>query len=405
MPRVLHIEDDPVNRLLVRKILTGAGFEVVDAPDGLEGLRLAREQRPDIVLVDLNIPGLDGYEVTLRLRGEESLREVPIVAITAEGDRQTSLAVGCDGFIQKPIDARTFAATMTSFLRGRREQASSQPADEHLRAQSQRIVARLEAKVAELSETNARLKEAERARTTFYRNVSHELATPMTPIVGYVRLLVDEELGELRPAQKKALRAMDECVGRLRALIDNLLDASGLEAGTLRLVHADYDVGVVARRVLRTAESRLRDRNLKLATDVPERKMPAWGDAERLARALNHVMDNAIKFTPQGGMIGVRVGHQGAQYEICIADSGPGIPPHLLDKVTEPFFQADGSPTRVHGGAGIGLAIARRVAQALGGEVRLRSPANERIGGLTFRGAACHVIIAERAPSPIDRPQ
>ncbi|HEV3190956.1 MAG TPA: response regulator, partial [Polyangiaceae bacterium] len=100
MSRILHIEDDPANRLLVRKLLAAEGHEVVDAADGLEGVRCALAMRPDLVLVDLNIPGLDGYEVTLRLRSEPALEGLRIVAITAEGDRETSFAVGCDGFIQ-----------------------------------------------------------------------------------------------------------------------------------------------------------------------------------------------------------------------------------------------------------------------------------------------------------------
>ena len=92
MPKILHIEDDPANRLLVRKLLTPAGFDVVDAADGLDGMRKARESPPDLILVDIAIPGLDGYEVTLRLRAEPALARVPIVAITAEGNRDTSLA-------------------------------------------------------------------------------------------------------------------------------------------------------------------------------------------------------------------------------------------------------------------------------------------------------------------------
>src|SRR5215472_7819070 len=121
MSRVLHIEDDPRNRLLVRKLLLADGHEVVDAVDGLEGVRLAIAQRPDLVLVDLNIPGLDGYEVTLRLRSEASLNGVPIVAITAEGEKETSFAVGCDGFVQKPIDARNFGRQVRQYLGGHRE--------------------------------------------------------------------------------------------------------------------------------------------------------------------------------------------------------------------------------------------------------------------------------------------
>ena len=123
MARVLHIEDDPNSRRLVEKLLSREGHEVVDTESGLDGIRLAREQRPDLVLVDINVPDLDGYEVTLRLRGMPELEGVPIVAITAEGDRQTSLAVGADGFIAKPIDARRFARTVASFLGGHREAA------------------------------------------------------------------------------------------------------------------------------------------------------------------------------------------------------------------------------------------------------------------------------------------
>src|SRR5579864_8154709 len=173
MSRVLHIEDDPRNLLLVRKLLAAEGHEVIDATDGLDGVRHAIAVRPDLVLVDLNIPGLDGYEVTLRLRSEPSLSGVPIVAITAEGDRDTSFAVGCDGFIQKPIDARSFGTVVRRYLSGHREpyQSSADVLGERLRTQSHRIVAHLEQKVAELSAANERLREIERLRTEFYRKI------------------------------------------------------------------------------------------------------------------------------------------------------------------------------------------------------------------------------------------
>jgi len=231
MSRVLHIEDEPRNRLLVRKLLAADGHEVIDATDGLEGVRFALAHRPDLVLVDLNVPGLDGYEVTLRLRSEPSLNGVPIIAITAEGDRDTSFAVGCDGFIQKPIDARSFASIVQRYLSGHREPytSSADATGERLRLQSHRIVGHLEQKVAELSAANERLREIERLRTSFYRNISHELATPMTPIVGYLRMLLDEELGPVNKPQAKAMRAMDDCVRRLRATLDNLIDVTARE--------------------------------------------------------------------------------------------------------------------------------------------------------------------------------
>ncbi|MCA9583428.1 MAG: response regulator, partial [Myxococcales bacterium] len=121
MARILHIEDNASNRLLVRKVLSGAGHEVIDATTGPEGIALAAKEKPDVVLVDLHIPELDGYEVILRLRGMGTMRKVPIVAVTGVGDKQTALAVGADGFVAKPIDAARLPAIVGRFLGGHRE--------------------------------------------------------------------------------------------------------------------------------------------------------------------------------------------------------------------------------------------------------------------------------------------
>lgn len=400
MARILHIEDDAANRLLVRKLLQNAGHEVIDAVDGLEGVRLAVSDPPDLVLVDINIPGLDGFEVTLRLRGEHKLKGVPIVAITAEGNRETSLAVGCDGFLQKPIDARSFPTIIGKYLKGARETSPPNEASTHLRQQSQRIVAHLEQKVAELSQVNQKLRELDAARTEFYRNVSHELATPMTPIVGYVKLLIDEELGPLNKAQGKALRAMDDCVRRLRGIIDNLLDVTGLETGKLRFLHVEYDFLDTARRAIATMADKIEEAKLHLVEAFPRGPLTAMGDAGRLQRAIVQLLENAVKFTPAGGVVGVRVQRLASgHYELCVADTGPGIPPDRQPRMFEAFYQVDGSPTRLHGGVGVGLAIVRRTARGLGGDVRLVSPCNELIEGTRLTGAAFFFTVAPRAPT------
>ncbi len=400
MHRILHIEDDPANRLLVRKLLQNVGYEVIDAADGLEGVRLACASPPDLVLVDLNIPGLDGYEVTLRLRGEASLASTPIVAITAEGDRDTSLAVGCDGFIQKPIDARSFASLVARYLDGARERSGGNET-QRLREQSQRIVAHLEEKVAELSHANERLRELDAAKTAFYRNISHELATPMTPIVGYVKLLKDRELGPLVPAQEKALRSVDECVRRLRATIDNLIDVTGLETGKMRFSHQEYDFLDTTRRAVASMADRLAAARLTLVEALPRGPLLAWGDPGRLQRAITSVLENAAKFTPAGGTVGVRVAWQrSGHYEVVIADTGPGIPPERLARIFDAFYQVDASPTRQFGGVGVGLAIARRIAQGLGGDLRVVSPSTEVIDGVALTGAAFSLSVAQRALDP-----
>jgi signal transduction histidine kinase len=401
MSRVLHIEDDPRNRLLVRKLLVAEGHEVIDATDGLEGVRSALTVRPDLVLVDLNIPGLDGYEVTLRLRGEPSLRGVPIVAITAEGDRDTSFAVGCDGFIQKPIDARSFASLVRRYISGHREPytSSADATGERLRLQSHRIVTHLEQRLAELSAAHERLREVERLRTEFYRNISHELATPMTPIVGYLRMLLDEELGPLNKPQNKAMRAMDDCVRRLRATLDNLIDVTGLETGKMRFFHREYDFLDTLRRALAAYADAFAERQLTLLEEMPRGPLPAYGDSERLARAMSQILDNACKFTPHGGIVGIKVRVLEGHYEMMVADSGGGVPPERAERVFDPFYQIDGSPTRAHGGVGVGLAIARRVARGLGGDIKLASGAT--VEGMYLTGAAFALTVAKRAPTVV----
>lgn len=398
MARIVHIEDDPANRLLVRKLLTRVGHEVVEASDGVEGIRLACSVGPDLVLVDLNIPGLDGFEVTLRLRGVAELRGVPIVAITAEGDRDTSLAVGCDGFLQKPIDARTFADTIGRYLGGAREAPPPQR-NARLREQSQRIVAHLEQKIAELTRANERLREDDAARVAFYRNISHELATPMTPIVGYCRLLLDEELGELQPAQKRALGAMEECITRLRRIIDNLLDVTGLETGRMRFAHRPYDFREVVQRAVEGFRERVRESELRLLEQYPSDSMPGVGDEDRLYRAVGQLLDNALKFTPRGGSVGVRVGGRDSGYELCVADTGEGIPHERQERIFDAFYQVDASVTRIHGGTGVGLAIARRTARGLGGDLTLVSPSMEHMHGVQLGGAAFYLNVAQHAPS------
>jgi signal transduction histidine kinase len=401
MSRVLHIEDDPANRLLVRKLLAAEGHEVIDAADGLEGVRCALAVRPDLVLVDLNIPGLDGYEVTLRLRSEPSLSGIRIVAITAEGDRDTSFAVGCDGFILKPIDARNFASLVRLYIAGHREPYTSSPdaTGERLRLQSHRIVGHLEQKVAELSEANSRLREVERLRTEFYRNISHELATPMTPIVGYLRMLLDEELGPLNKPQTKSLRAMDDCVRRLRGTLDNLIDVTGLETGKMRFFHREYDFLDTVRRALASFADAFAERQVTLLEETPRGPLPAYGDPDRLMRATSQLLDNASKFTPPGGTVGVRVRVLEGHYEVLVADSGPGVPPDRAERVFEPFYQLDGSPTRAHGGVGVGLAIARRVARGLGGDVKLTGGAT--VEGQYLTGAAFWLTVAKQAPTVV----
>lgn len=404
MATILHIEDDPQSRLLVRKLLQRAGHEVLEAVSGVEGTRVAMHARPDLVLLDINVPDLDGYEVAMLLR--ERLAEVPIVAVTAEGDRATALGLGCRGFIAKPIEVRTFVATVESYLGSHPDsEPAPAPATETssealLRAQGARVAARLEAKVHELSDAHERLVEADRLRREFYRNVSHELATPLTPMVGYLGLLTRGELGPLNDAQRKAVRNMDGALARLRRTIDNLLDVTQLETGRLRFTFAPYDLREVVLRAVEARRAGLTTQNIELVVTVPDGSLPSLGDAERLCRAIDHLIDNAAKFGASGGVIGVELRFSATHAELLVADGGSGVAAGWLARIFEPFVQVDGSPTRRHGGAGVGLAVVRGVAEAHGGGVVAETGSRMRVAGRTFSGLLVRLQISRRPEEP-----
>ena len=409
MAKVLHIEDDPANRLLVRKLLDAAGHEVLDAETGLQGVRLAEAEKPDLVLVDINVPDLDGYEVTLRLRGIPELEGTPIVAITAEGDKETSLAVGADGFVEKPIDARRFPDEVQRYLSGPSARISV-PADDPLRSRTHKIAERLESKVVELSEANKRLEEVARLRREFLQNLSHEFATPMTPVVGYLRLLLDEELGPLTPLQRKCVDSINSSTRKLRSLIDTLLDVSHLETGRLHIYERDYDFGEVVERAISETAQTFQENGITVHREDIPAPMEARGDPDKLRRACMHVLDNAAKFTPRGSEVAIGVRRissdidQGERYQFIVVDSGPGISEKDRERILQPFFQADGSAPRTHGGVGLGLAFARHVVEAMGGGISVMSPPNLEVAEQQLKGTAVMLSVHPGGPRPESTP-
>ncbi len=373
--RVLHIEDRRENRLLVRKLLEARGFEVVDAVDGLVGLELARTVGPDLILVDINIPGLDGYEVVTRLKGDPALAETPVVAITAEGDRGRALALGFDGFIMKPIKMGQFVGQLRDFLQGKKEAIPEEERADHLVEHNRRVVDRLEAKVRELTRANDKLREVDRLKMEVLRNVSHELATPMTPLMGYVKMLSGGELGAVSEGQRGVLERMNGSLARLKGLIDNLLNTTRFATGAVSLQRRVVDLRETVDAVLSQVQGPAGRRRVRLDFQRPESLEPAVADQARLTEALRHVVENAIKFGPEGGCVRIETrvlveGEGDRRFvEIAVSDEGPGIPPGEREQVVQPFYQADGSATRHFGGAGLGLAIAERTASLHAGRL------------------------------------
>jgi signal transduction histidine kinase len=230
----------------------------------------------------------------------------------------------------------------------------------------------------ELAEALERAQEVDRLKSEFFANVSHELRTPLTLILSPV----DELLSKLRPsAERDALKVVRRNAERLLRMIDDLLDLARLEAGGLRLKVMQVDVGDLAQRVAENARPAARAKEIELAYSVEGEPPEMFGDPHRIEIILTNLVGNAMKFTPAGGRIDVRAIYNAAGTSIEVQDTGPGIPRDEQQRIFERFHQTETSERRQAGGVGIGLALARELAQLHGGSLTVDSELGE---GSTF---------------------
>jgi signal transduction histidine kinase len=372
-PSILYIEDNPDNQRLVQRIMEARGYDVLIASDGPSGIATARETRPDVILVDINIPGLDGYETTTRLRSLEHLGEVPIVAVTADsraGARERSLVAGCDGYITKPIDPRRLPDQLREFIGGKREQLPDGAEAPLLREYNHKLVERLERQVRDLSAANAELQVLDQLKSQFLATLSHELRTPLTSILGYLDLFDRGTLGPLNEVQTHALEVVTRNAHTLTRHLNNLLYLQEVRSSQIKRVPVMiYDMVL---RLVVEMKPVAEDAGLELQMALQPTR-PFLGDAMALEQAIRNLLDNAIKFTPRGGRIQVVLADEASQVVVRVEDSGVGIPSEVQEKIFVPFYQIDSSLARPFPGAGLGLAIVKHVAEAHNGHVAIRS--------------------------------
>jgi signal transduction histidine kinase len=328
----------------------------------------------------MELPDMDGYEVTLKIRGDEHGKTVPIVALADKKDTKMIQAVGCDGVITKPIKISNLSQQIRSFASSIHVSVASQTnadRDEDsglLLLQGHKIAGKLQDKIEELQKSNRALLQAEKVRSDFYRNLSHELSTPLTPAVGYLNMLLNEDLGELTPLQRKAIETIGRGVTRVRAMVENMLDVTALSTGRMSFFARDYDFNMQAREAIRLCSDQFKDRGINLEYSIPNEAFDGVGDSEKLRRAMVQLLENAVKFCKPEGRVHVRTRFSVDRFLFLVYDSGAGIPEQELQAIFKTFYQIDGSPTREHGGTGLGLALARKIIDMFGGQIWAESP-------------------------------
>jgi signal transduction histidine kinase/putative methionine-R-sulfoxide reductase with GAF domain len=213
------------------------------------------------------------------------------------------------------------------------------------------------------------LKELDKHKTQFIQNVSHELRTPFTLIKGYLELLLDEEMGSLNDKQKEALEAVTERTRVLGRLINDIVTIQSIDASSLDV--QEFELPPLFHVAVENAQ--VRAPGVRLQSETPPGLPPVKADPNLIERALNHLLDNAIKFSPDGGAITLRARAEGQMVRVEVEDNGIGIPPEALPFVFDRFYQVDGSTTRRFDGAGLGLAVVKQIAEVHGGQIGVRS--------------------------------
>jgi signal transduction histidine kinase len=357
---ILLVDDQPGKLLTYQAILEGLGERLITASSASEALGCLLRQEIAVVLVDVCMPDLDGYQLASMIRQHPRYQQTSIIFVSAilmtDLDRLRGYECGAVDYVPVPVVPEILRAKVSVF------------ADLYRKSRElERLNVDLERRVAERT---AALEEADRRKDEFLARLAHELRNPLAPIRTAVQLLRFRELPEAQRASARDV--IERQVEHLVRLIDDLLDVSRITRGMITLQRSTVDVRDAVLRAVETVRPAIDGRAHGLQVDLPEVPVLVEADATRLAQAIGNVLGNAAKFTEPGGSITVTVVADAGEAVTRVTDSGIGIPADMLDAVFDLFVQGDHGD-RPHAGLGIGLALVRRLIQMLGGQVTARS--------------------------------
>jgi signal transduction histidine kinase len=242
-----------------------------------------------------------------------------------------------------------------------------------LQVSNRNLEERVQERTAELSRALERLSELNQLKANFIANISHELRTPMTHIIGYLDLLTDDTFGSLSSQQREAMDTIQRAAQRLHELIEDLIQFSDTSTAGISLNLQPLDLRSTLQEVLAKLMARAQNAGLQVVVGLPPEQPPVQADQRKINWVLLQLLDNGIKFTPPGGTVTVRAGLAGERLWVSVTDTGIGIPSARMEELFQPFHQLDGSASRRRGGTGMGLSLCRQIIEAHGSKLTVQS--------------------------------
>lgn len=349
---ILVIDDEPTQRMLTHEALTQRGYRVEEADSGETGLEIARRLKPDLILLDVLMPGMDGFDVCRAIRADDELYRTPVVIVTALEDMD-SIEIGFDAgatdFIAKPIVWPLLGYRLQFALRS-------------AVMETDLVIARDEAE------------RASTAKSALLANMGHELRTPLNAIIGFSEFLKDQ--AAIQGWDSQTAEFLDDIRfsgQRLLATINDVLEMANLEAGRIELEESEIDLSRLLEDVVAKYRTAAQDKGITLDSRGAEKSLMLQGDYDVIRRAIGNIISNAIKFTLDGGVYISAMRRPSGDIEIAITDTGVGMTQQEALAIIEPFRQADTSLSRKQEGSGLGVPLAKALLRLHGGELEIQS--------------------------------
>jgi signal transduction histidine kinase len=361
---IMVVDDTPPNLKLLEEMLQGRGYRVMQFPRGAMALKAAVRNPPDLILLDIMMPEMDGFEVCRRLKADESLKDIPVLFISAlDGTDEKIRAFSAGGldYVTKPFQQAEVLARVKTHLDLRRQQV------------------RIEAQKRQLQEDHDRLCELEGLRDNLTDMIVHDMRSPLMGILGYAELLLGElkELGheELASDVGKILATG----GRLRDMVTTLLDISRMESNEMPLQKEACDLRRVIADAMASLGALVNDSTVLF--DPPVDGMATICDREICCRVVANLVANAVKFTGRSGAVRVGLDRVPEGVRVTVCDTGPGIPPDYHKRIFEKFGQVAARKEGKMYSTGLGLTFCKLAVEAHGGRIGVDSEVGK---GSTF---------------------